>query len=118
MHKTVFRAHSPSFSLGAAGGIGTAICSKFAGEGATVVLVDIVEDALQGALQALNKRHENNHIQFAGDIADSKFAEELFKKVEVSLSLRIVVAKHKRWRDGLTLRMIRYLKQLLNYMQR
>jgi len=69
---------------GAASGIGKATCVKFASEGASVVLVDINKESLNEVFELLTKENGDKYMQACGNVADSKFAIELFKNVTVS----------------------------------
>lgn len=66
---------------GAAGGIGKAICTKFASEGASLVLVDLNKERLSEVFESLTKEYGDKHFQASGDVADSSFAKQLFENV-------------------------------------
>ena len=72
---------------GAASGIGSAICSKLAGEGASVVLVDRNQNKLKSKFTLLSDVNENNHHHICGDVSQSNFAEYVFQNVKVNCFL-------------------------------
>ena len=74
---------------GAAGGIGKAICTKFAKEGAKLVLVDLNKDRLHEAFEQLTKEYGDKHFQACGDVSDSNFAHTLFENVVVSIYIQL-----------------------------
>ena len=64
---------------GAASGIGRALADRFAREGMKVVLADIEEDALEGAVLEL-KRQERDVIGVLTDVSSLESVEELAQK--------------------------------------
>ena len=68
---------------GAASGIGSAICSKFASEGAKIVLVDRNQKKLLNTYESLNDKFGNNHMHECGDVSSTIFAEKLFRAIQV-----------------------------------
>jgi 3-oxoacyl-[acyl-carrier protein] reductase len=76
---------------GAARGIGRAIAGKLACSGASVLLSDIDQSALEEAKEALGG-HGNRIATIAGDLADSKTPEGVIRKLVESFgSVDIVV---------------------------
>ena len=63
---------------GAGGGIGRAICQKFANEGAKVFATDMNDAALQETLSSLSG---SGHGRAIGNITDASFTKELPSKV-------------------------------------
>ena len=76
--------------LGAAGGIGSAICRKFASEGASVVLVDVNEEGLNEVYEFLTEEYGDKHLQVCGSVADPNFAQEVFTKISVSFGVDVI----------------------------
>ncbi|XP_076822224.1 (3R)-3-hydroxyacyl-CoA dehydrogenase-like [Clavelina lepadiformis] len=67
---------------GAASGIGKAICSKFALEGASVMMVDRSREGMEQVQPCLSTKFDNKHHLADGDVADMAFAKDLFSNVK------------------------------------
>ena len=66
---------------GAGQGMGRAIAQRFAGEGATVVAVDLNEQAAKETLNGL----EGKHLARSVNVADSKAVAALFAEIKKDL---------------------------------
>ncbi len=73
-------AHKAALVTGAARGIGRAITEKLAAAGASVLLVDVDESALEDASAALVAQGLRVST-IAGDLTDSRFPESVIKKL-------------------------------------
>jgi len=68
---------------GAASGIGSAICAKFAAEGANVVLVDRNQEKLEETHEQLITNYGKGHTFDCGDVSSSAFVQNLFNNIKV-----------------------------------
>ena len=66
---------------GAGSGIGRAIGSRFASEGARVIVNDVNREAAEGTVEALGAARERGHVMQA-DVSDSGAVRAMFAEVE------------------------------------
>ncbi|MFJ3523014.1 SDR family NAD(P)-dependent oxidoreductase [Pseudomonas sp. NPDC090203] len=65
---------------GGGGGIGSAICQRFADEGATVVVTDMNKDAAQAVVNDITGKH-GSAVAIAADIASGDACRDLVRQV-------------------------------------
>lgn len=90
---------------GAARGIGFAIADEFASAGATTVIIDISEEAVEEAVRRLQS-HEYKVIGYQADVTDGDRIAEIYQEITSRYSkIDILINNAGVTRDGLLMKM-------------
>ena len=80
--------------LGAASGIGSAICARFASEGANLILVDRNQQKLRQTYKEITCNYGKDHLFDCGDVSSPDFVQKLFTCIKVSITFSKVMYLH------------------------